>query len=151
MSVRPLSSVNDLPNDYEFVILPDGTQILRERQTKAQARIQALKVKSRNEKLRKTLILLSNDVDTSAEFTKPDEVKRLNQTTLNHQLKEKQNILPTNDNPSPASSIVDNLNETSAIQKQMISNSEINTDRHKVSNTVKKYQAKSAKFNALNL
>ena len=55
-----------MPDNYELVILSDGTQILREQQTKAQAKIQSLRVKSRNDKLRKSLMLLSNQVDKHA-------------------------------------------------------------------------------------
>jgi len=52
-------SVSELPVDYDVVILPDGTQQLRERQTKAQVKIQALQVKNRNKKFRQKLSLLS--------------------------------------------------------------------------------------------
>jgi ribonuclease D len=160
MSVRPLRSLSELTDDYERVILLDGTQMLRERQTKAQAKIQALRVKIRNEKLRKNLILLSGEVSKSAEFKKPGEIAQQGQTEVNHQLKENQNKLPLNNNPSPDNSIDTdgaNVKEISAIQKQMINNSETETktktESHEASNTNTntKYQPKSAKFHALNL
>jgi hypothetical protein len=162
MSVRPLRSVSELSDDYERVTLLDGTQMLRERQTKAQAKIQALRVKIRNEKLRKSLSLLSEGVGKSAEFKKMGEMAQQELTKVNHQLKENQNKLLLNDNPSADNSIDTdraNAKEVSAIQKQMINNSDTKKENHLASNSKTKtktktkttYHPKSAKFHALNL
>ena len=72
-----------MPDNYELVILSDGTQILREQQTKAQAKIQSLRVKSRNDKLRKSLMLLSNQVDKHALRNTKKEMTRKDQLWVN--------------------------------------------------------------------
>ena len=74
MSVRSLESISKLASDYELVILPDDTEILRERQTKAQAKMQALKIQIRNEKLRKALISLTEQVAISEERKRPIDI-----------------------------------------------------------------------------
>ncbi len=59
-SARCNGPLSELSDDYEIIILPDGTEVKRERQTKAQARIQALRIKQRNEQLRRALMSLSS-------------------------------------------------------------------------------------------
>ncbi len=59
-SARYDEPLSDYSDDYETIILPDGTEVKRERQTKAQARIQALRIKQRNEQLRRALMSLSS-------------------------------------------------------------------------------------------
>ena len=161
MSVRSLS---ESPGDYENVILPDGTQILRERQTKAQARIQALIAKSRNMKLRESLILLSDNEDKGAEFRIPEDIVQKDitqeiQPAINHQITASENILPLNEDSYPAATIdtncvvetsssVTTVNECSAIQRQIMLNLEKTTHREELTNSSTKDQDKVTEFNA---
>ena len=169
MSLRPLRSLSELNDEYERVILPDGNQALRERQTRAQAKIQALRAQIRNEKLRNTLVSLSEEVGKSTNLKRTPEITKTRETlnpdqainnSPGHQLKEKQNKLALNNNSytansndtdslmnSPAQAIT--VNETSAIEKQIMNNSA--TERHVIPNESEKYVPKSAKLNALNL
>lgn len=162
MSARLLKPVIALPDDYEMVTLPDGKQILRERQTKAQARIQALKAKGRNEKLRQSLIVLSRELNEGEGFTAPKKIAHKDQTAINHQIKEHKNIFHLNGNPASvysneSDSVVDScppltvVNESSAIQRQIIVNTEKKAGRLEYLDANKKHQPQKAEFKGLNL
>jgi hypothetical protein len=162
MSGRLFRSVIELPGNYEIVTLPDGTQIQRERQTKAQARIQALKVKARNEQLRQTLMLLSGEVDKSAEFRIPEEITQKDHTAINHLIKESKIISHMNDNPATAYSNETDCvvepppsltpeNGSSAIQRQISINTGKKTGRLELLNSNTKHQTRKSEFNLLNL
>tara|TARA_R110002072_G_scaffold54816_7_gene143428 strand:- start:10207 stop:10653 length:447 start_codon:yes stop_codon:yes gene_type:complete len=124
--------VSELPDNYEIVILADGTQIPRERQTKAQARIQALIAKSRYEKLRQQLILLSDKTNKRVDFKIPEENTQSDKKEINHQ-------------------ITVAKNERSAIERQMELSTEKTVVRHEPSNSNKKDQGNLADSKTSNL
>ena len=124
--------VSELPDNYEIVILADGTQIPRERQTKAQARIQALIAKSRYEKLRQQLILLSDKANKRVDFKTPEENTQSDKKEINHQ-------------------VTVAKNERSAIERQMELSTEKTVVRHEPSNSNKKNQGNLADSKTSNL
>jgi len=160
--IMSVGYVSELSGDYEIVILPDGTQIRRERQTKAQARMKALQAKNRNKKLRQKLILLADEVDVSSEIKILEERKQEDQTAINHQIKANKNDLHLNDKPLAAYSIdtdcvvesssqVTTADESTAIQRQMDVITEKTTRRHELSGSNKDYQTKESAFKVLGL
>jgi len=147
MSVSPASELLD---DYEMVVLPDGTQIPRERQTKAQVRIQALRAKSRNEKLRQTLMLISSEADNSSAPSIPKISTQENSAAITHH--NPTSVCPIDTEcaaeiPSP----VNSQNELSAIQRQIIVNREKTIEEHERPDSNKEQQPKHSKFSVLDL
>lgn len=129
-AIKALDSIGFLQTDFETIFLTDGTQIQRERQTKAQAKIQALKIKHRNENLRRKLISLSDEHQSAKQKVATDQCH----TNGGESLEE-----------------VSTLNDISAIQKQIIANSEKVSDSYESDSSEKQDQVKSAESKLVNL
>lgn len=162
-SARSFRPTYELPDDYEVVILPDGTQVQRERQTKAQAKIQALKIKRRNEQLRQTLMSLSHAALKTAK--QPITENSFKDTPEIHdQVNEIKNALQSDDQKSTTCSVSPNItkenealnsekvlnsneNEMTAIQKQMMAKLENRTDGPEHNGSNKTDSEKNSEFN----
>ena len=132
-SARSIRPVCELLDDYEVVVLADGTKIKRERQTKAQARIQALKIKKRNEQLRQTLNSLSLAAGASLKVT-DNAIK--DKDLIDQQINQIKNALQQNQKKSVVKHVEQDTQKDdcsleihadgiSAIEKQLIANSEV--------------------------
>lgn len=149
--IKTLDSVSFLQTDYETVLLTDGTQIQRERQTKAQAKIQALKIKHRNENLRRRLMSISSELkNTKQEFNAHIHIEAATNTSIEDSTiivsSKHQNSIDNTDCLEEVST----LNEISAIQKQIIAKSEKLAESHE-SNCLEEAHAKSTESKLLNL
>jgi len=112
-------------DNHEALRSTDETEVLREYQTEAQAKIQALKAKGRSKKLRQKLELLTNSA-----LIAPERLTHKDEISIISLLKEYNKTEPMTKTLSPSSSIepdldlenislVSAVNEGSAIERQM--------------------------------
>ncbi len=155
-SARSIRPVCELPDDYEIVILADGTKVKRERQTKAQARIQALKIKKRNEQLRQTLNALSLAAGESLKIT-DTVIKGQDKDLIDQQINQIKNALLQNQKKSVVKHVEQDSHKDdcsikthdhgiSAIEKQLIANSEVKAQLSEITKQTEVKPNKSPEF-----
>jgi hypothetical protein len=148
--------VSLLTEEYETVMMPDGKLIQRERLTDAQIKMQVLKAKKRDKRLRGHLEKMIQNTDKDSAPKVPGGSAYSTTIPIDNQIKLFNKTVSLSENSSNDSvcldehnSQVNNSNEISAIEKQLILASKITQEKNIINTPTEEPSSKWSIFRAL--